>query len=313
MRPCMADHNFSGNEAPFAWKNPNNIPSNKDEVTHLELLKKYNIPYIFDIHCHFFPEVVLKAIWKWFDKVNWKITYRYKEEKRLDSLNRNNFKKFTTLNYAHKPKMAENLNKWVYENYKNWKGAIPFGTFYPEENVLSYTQKAVEEYNFKGFKLHCEVSKLNLNIPELKSTFTYLEKKQIPIVIHTGTAPLPGEFTGIKYFEPFIKTYPELLVIVAHMGAHEVFPYANLINKFPNLYLDTTMAFVDFLATGEDMDSLIPLLETHKTKIMYGSDFPNIPYNLSHSVESLLNANISMDAKQNIFYRNAERLIGDGE
>ncbi|HNO26976.1 MAG TPA: amidohydrolase family protein, partial [Leptospiraceae bacterium] len=213
MKPCA--HSFVSEDgrrnSPFGWKNPD-LPSCEDIVTHIPLLEKFGIPHIFDIHCHFFPEAVMRAVWKWFDKVNWFITYRMSAEKRIDALKRNRVGKFTTLNYAHRPGIAEGLNEWVFQNCSDISEAVLFGTFYPEESAYDYVKKAVEEYGFRGFKLHCEVSRLDLMRPELKTSFQYLEKKGIPIVIHTGTAPLPGEFTGIRFFQPFMEKYPELNV-----------------------------------------------------------------------------------------------------
>ncbi|TGN17712.1 amidohydrolase [Leptospira idonii] len=297
--------------SPFPWKEKGVFPPLLDEENppHLNLLKKLNIPYLFDIHCHFFPEVVMKLIWKWFDKVGWAIAYRYAEEERVLRLHKNGFKRFTTLNYAHKPDMAESLNDWIHSHWRNWEGAVPFGTFYPEEGVETYVKKAVEEYGFLGFKLHCEVSKLDLNRKELKQTFRYLESVSIPLVIHTGNAPLPGDFTGISHFLPFMQTYPDLKVIVAHMGAREISEYAELIGSYRNLYLDTTMVFVDFLATGENVDSWLFLLEKYQNRILFGSDFPNIPYNLSHPVMKILEAKISDEAKRKVLWKNAEDLF----
>jgi predicted TIM-barrel fold metal-dependent hydrolase len=312
MLPCSAFIEIVANNekvSPFKWRNEENRPSCRDKVTHIELLDKNSIPFIVDMHAHFFPEIATRAIWRWFDKVNWEIAYRTSLEKRLESLSKNKIKYFTTLNYAHKVDMAEWLNKWVYENYKNWEIAIPFGTFYPEKKVFDYTRKAVEEFGFKGFKLHCEVSKLNLNFRELNSTFQYLERNKIPITIHTGTAPLPGEFSGIKYFKPFIETFPELKVIIAHMGTHEVEEYISLFDSYPNLGMDTTMVFVDFFATGDETDKYLPFVEKYNSRIYFGSDFPNIPYNLSHAIENLLNSNLSNAAKKNIFFNNALRLF----
>ena len=295
--------------SPFSWRGDQFPPILDKEIPdHLERISELGIPYVFDIHTHFFPETIMKLIWRWFDNVNWAIGYRLPEMERVKRLHHNGIKNFTTLNYAHKKNMAKSLNDWTYANFRNWEGAIPFGTFYPEEGVLNYVKQAVEEYGFLGFKLHCEVSKLNLNDPELRDCFLYLETKQIPIVIHTGTAPLPGEFTGIHFFKPFIQTYPKLHVIVAHMGAHEISAYASLLGEYPQLALDTTMVFVDFLATGNasDVDSAIPLLETFQDQIYFGSDFPNLPYNLNHPISKILDLPISDKAKQKILYGNAK-------
>ncbi|TGL16764.1 amidohydrolase family protein [Leptospira meyeri] len=298
--------------SPFSWRGDSFPPIlDSENPDHKIRIRDLGIPYIFDIHTHFFPDTIMKLIWRWFDNVNWAIGYRLPERERVERLHHNGIERFTTLNYAHKAGMASSLNDWTYANYKSWKGAVPFGTFYPEEGVLTYVKKAVEKYEFCGFKLHCEVSKLNLNTPELADTFLYLQEKQIPILIHTGTAPLPGEFTGIQFFKPFLQTYPKLRIIVAHMGAHEISAYASLLESFPNLGLDTTMVFVDFLATGrkEDVDAAVFYLEKYQNQIYFGSDFPNIPYNLNHPITRFLDLPISDRAKQKILQQNAENLF----
>lgn len=309
MLPCCASE-YPYNHSPFPWKYPENRPPLKDLNSHIPLMEKLRIPFIADIHTHFFPEVVMKLIWKWFDRVNWEITCRENDEGRVSILKKNKVKFYTTLNYAHKKGMAPQLNLWVYQNIHKLEGAIPFGTFYPEKNVYDYVKQAVEEYGFKGFKLHLEVGKFDINESILNKAFLYLESKKIPIVIHTGTAPVKGDYTGIHFFSNFIKFYPELFVIVAHMGAAEIEEYSGLLDIYPNLRLDTTMVFVDFFATGENTEKYFPILKKHPEKVLFGSDFPNIPYNYSHPVEKLLLSGLPTEILHRIFYKNFLSLPG---
>ena len=309
MVPCCAVFP-SKNESPFPWKDPLNRPPLEDKNTHIPILEKMGIPYIADIHTHFFPEVVMKLIWKWFDKVNWEITCKGNDDKRVEVLNKNKVKYYTTLNYAHKKNMAESLNLWVYQNYKMLKGAIPFGTFYPENKVLDYVKRSYEEYGFKGYKLHLEVGKFDINESILSPVFHYIENNKIPIVIHTGNAPLSGDYTGINFFSKFIRKYPQLYAIIAHMGAGEVEEYSTLLGEYSNLRMDTTMVFVDFYATGENLDPFISILSEYPDQILFGSDFPNIPYNYSHPVEKLLNSGLDEDILRKVFYKNFHSLPG---
>ncbi|TGK31022.1 amidohydrolase [Leptospira gomenensis] len=314
MLPCchyLSSSGRSPEKSPFPWKHPDRMPPLRDDDApeHLPLLQKYGLPFIIDVHTHFFPEYVMKRIWKWFDGVHWEIAYRENETARLESLRKNGIRHFTTLNYAHKEKMAEGLNRWTFETHANTKNAILFGTFFPEEGCLEYVRRAVEDYGFRGFKLHCEVGRLDLTRKELSSTFSYLEKKSIPLVIHSGDAPLPGPYTNIRYFRTFIERYPTLKVIVAHMGTSEVWEYAELLSIFPELRLDTTMVFVDFLATGTDTDPYLEVIERFPDRVHFGSDFPSIPYALSHPICNLLNSALSDEIKRKVFLENSARLF----
>ena len=43
---------------------------------------------------------------------------------------------FGALAYAHRPKMAEDLNDWALEFARHTPGCIPSATFYPEPEVV---------------------------------------------------------------------------------------------------------------------------------------------------------------------------------
>ncbi|EKO15640.1 amidohydrolase domain protein [Leptospira kirschneri str. H2] len=94
------------------------------------------------------------------------------------------------------------------------------------------------------------------------------------------------------------------------MGESEVWEYAELLKIYPELRLDTTMVFVDFLATGQHTDPYLEILETFPDRVHFGSDFPNIPYALSHPICNLLNSSLSKETKRKIFLENSAKLFG---
>lgn len=282
----------------------------EEQPGHLSALVKYDIPFIIDMHCHFFPPVVQKLIWRWFDKVGWPVAYRGNPTERVSELRRNGIHYFTTLLYAHRPDMAEGLNEWIARSHKEWPGAIAFGTFFPEPGVLEYVQRAVEEDGLRGFKLHVEVSELELVDERLRPVFDYLSRQAIPVVIHSGTAPVPGQFSGVEHFRPLMQRHPDAHVIVAHMGATEINDYLDLLADYEHLSLDTSMVFVDFLATGDSLpeSEILSRVNGASERIYFGTDFPSIPYNISHAALRLLECTeLDRTAKQNLFYKNAAR------
>ena len=51
---------------------------------------------------------------------------------------------------------------------------------------------------------------------------------------------------------------------------------------------DTTMAFVDFGHPRTYPRELLPRVARLRDKVLFGSDFPNIPYPFEHAVEGLV-------------------------
>lgn len=291
--------NLAEGISPFPQENP----------SHFDVLDKLSLPGLIDIHCHFFPQHIFKLIWRYFDEHYWPIAYRLDVNERLRHLALNRVLAYTTLNYAHKPGMAKMLNEFIFKESPNWPSAVPFGTFYPDEDVHEYVEKAVDQYKFHGFKLHCQVSDLNPDDQRLGGIFKLLAGRGIPVVMHSGTAPVAGKYTGLNYLKPLLRRHPGLKLIVAHMGAYEVEGYLELMKDFGGLMLDTAMVFVDFRGLGIEEDHLWERIELMSDRIFFGSDFPNIPYPLSHPVIKLAKSGLSGNALKKIFYENGKRLL----
>ncbi len=294
----------------------------------------YNISdfrYI-DSHVHFFPERLFKAIWAYWEREivlfypTWKNKYQWSNLKLLDFLKKQNIERFTTLNYAHKKGVAEDLNEWTYKFCQEHPEAIPFGTAHPDDpNFLEYSQKIFAEYGFKGIKFQLSVTDFYIHDPRLKPLYQLMINLDKILVVHAGTAPsptqqpFPGRKVGFKHFMKLFTDFPDIKVIVPHLGGYEYEGFFKLVESHPNVYLDTTMIFIDpRVHIFPEADSplnfvgrtrLLSFLEDNSHQILYGSDFPNIPYEYNESIKGLLDLRLSRKALENIFFKNAKALF----
>jgi hypothetical protein len=74
-----------------------------------------------------------------------------------------------------------------------------------------------------------------------------------------------------------------------------------LIEKYDNLWLDTTMVITDYFPLKEKID----LGRYRSDRIMYGSDFPSIPYAWDRELNELKAAGITRDLLGRICWKNA--------
>ncbi|PRC56181.1 amidohydrolase, partial [Mycobacterium sp. ITM-2017-0098] len=58
--------------------------------------------------------------------------------------------------------------------------------------------------------------------------------------------PAPGRFTGPEPVAEIMRRHPGLMLIIAHMGLPEYREFLDLANRYPDVYLDTTMVFTEF-------------------------------------------------------------------
>ena|SRR5690554_6637618 len=68
--------------------------------------------------------------------------------------------------------------------------------------------------------------------------------------------------------------------------------FFDLLEKYPNLYLDTTMTLAGFFQSMDDNKPLAQMLRAmmlkHSNRILYGTDWPNIPYDWCRELANLV-------------------------
>ncbi len=266
------------------------------------LWRDLGIPGVIDVHTHFLPEPVMRAVWAYFDEaqanygIAWPITYRGDDEARLAHLRAIGVRQFTSLVYAHKPGMANWLNRWALDFAAGVPECLPTATFYPEDDVLEYVVDAVER-GARLFKVHLQVGDFDPRDPQLEPVWGLLAEARVPVLIHCGSAPLPGRFTGPGPIGEVMARHPDLRVIVAHLGAGEFAEFLAMTGQRPNTWLDTTMGLTDFM---ERLQPFPPALLgdlralSSDGRVLFGSDFPNIPYPFAHQVEVLADHGLDM-------------------
>jgi predicted TIM-barrel fold metal-dependent hydrolase len=259
-------------------------------LRHQETFARLGIPGLFDVHVHFLPANIQAAVWRQFDEAGpkigreWPIRYRGSVEERVEQLRSFGVKRFTALPYAHKTGVAVYLNDWAADFAAQVPENVRSATFYPEPGVGEYVQAAVD-FGVEVFKLHTQVGEFLLDDPALEPAWEVLEQSGTPIVIHVGSGPVGNEFTGPEHLGRLLALHPDLRVIVAHLGAPEFAEFLDLADAYEHTYLDTTMVFTDFFVPFPD--DLLPRLPALGDKILYGSDFPNLPYEYGHQLEGL--------------------------
>jgi predicted TIM-barrel fold metal-dependent hydrolase len=291
-------------------------------VSGLQTAPDYLRGRIIDMHAHFFPARLFASIWEWFDARCWGIRYRQTPEELAETLRGFGVSRFVTYNYAHKAGMAADLNRWTAEFAARVPGALPFATVFPDdEGNLEMLASLFDEHSFLGVKLQPLVSDFYLCDERMMDVYRMLLERGKILAVHAGTAPVANQYVGADYFEPVMRELPELKVVVAHMGAYEFDRFFAMARAYPNLHLDTSVNFIDpgvmaeLVARGEfpplqvpnafDPDVLLELSD----RLLFGSDYPNIPYNYSDCIESILALELGEEFNRKVFFENAGRLI----
>lgn len=274
------------------------------------------LPGIIDVHTHFMPKSVMDKVWKYFDSAGpmlgraWPINYRMEENLRVEALRAFGVRRFTSLVYPHKPEMAAWLNQWSAEFARQTTDCLHTATFYPESGAAGYVDAAIRD-GARVFKAHIQVGDYDPNDPLLDDAWGSIEDAGTPVVIHCGSGPQPGRFTGPEPVRRLLHRHPRLALIIAHMGMPEYRDFLDICLNSQAVHLDTTMAFTAF------SDELMPFptdaearLLAAGERIVFGSDFPNIPYGYREGLAAVAAVpGIDDDWLRGVLHDNAARLF----
>jgi predicted TIM-barrel fold metal-dependent hydrolase len=268
---------------------------------------------VIDFHAHYFPEKLYKAIWSWFEEHGWPIRYQVQAEETAHLLKEFGVDRYVILNYSHKPGMSESLNAWTHEFAKSHPEAIPFGAIHPdEEDAGKLLDRCFVEYGFKGLKFHTHVTGIRPDDERMFPVYEKMIEHDRIFLIHSGTGPsLRGykettkEVSGAKFTRNMLKRFPQMKVVVPHLGFDEPEEFFAMMEEFPNLWMDTTMVVAGFFPIAIPWEKI----EAFSHRILYGSDFPNIPYPLGTEIDAIRRSPLSEPAKLGILGGNAARLL----
>jgi predicted TIM-barrel fold metal-dependent hydrolase len=270
----------------------------------------HGLPRVIDSHVHIFPGKIFSSIWSWFDQHAWKIRYQMNTTSLIKYLLDHGVSHVVALQYAHKPGISEMLNSYMVKKCNEFKGQVTgMATVFPGEPDADKILMNAFANGLKGVKLHAHVQCFDMNSPDMDVIYDICEKKGKPMVMHVGREPKSEEYHCDPYeickaakLEAVLKNFPKLNICVPHLGFDEIKEYQNLIEKYDTLWLDTAMVLTDYFP----MKNRIGIEHYRAERIMYGSDFPNIPYAWDRELKWLNQSSLSIENLEWILHKSAE-------
>jgi predicted TIM-barrel fold metal-dependent hydrolase len=262
------------------------------------------------------PRNVMDKVWRYFDAVGpltgveWPIHYREEEDVRLGRLRAMGVRAFPSLVYPHRPGMAEWLNGWAADFASRHEDVVHTATFFPEPSAEGYVEDAIAT-GARLFKAHVQVGDYDPRDPLLAPVWARLEEAGLPVVVHCGHGPAPGRHTGAEVFADVLAAHPRLVAVIAHMGLPDYGEFLALAQRYPEVRLDTTMAFTTWTErTAPFPERLRADLLALGDRVLLGSDFPNTPYAYCEQVAGLVRLGLGDDWLRRVLHDNGADLLG---
>jgi predicted TIM-barrel fold metal-dependent hydrolase len=269
---------------------------------------------IIDAHVHLFPDRLANAIRKWFSAHAWEIQYRIEADEAVRTLREGGIDRCVVLPYAHKPGMAAALNDFTLSLAKEHREVVPCCTVFPgEDGAEELLERAFTEEGFHGVKIHSHVMRIAPDDPLLDPVWRASARHRKPVVIHCGREPASAGYgadvralSGAARLRRALDKHPDAICVVPHLGYDEPAAFEALLDEFPNLHLDTTMAIAGYFPDPPDLE----MLRRRPDRILYGTDFPNLPYAWDRELRVVRGLRLPPADEARILAGNAQRLFG---
>lgn len=266
-----------------------------------------------DVHVHLHPARLAAAIERHFAERGWKCGHTFDPEAVQATLAAHGVERFCCMSYAHRAGIARSINAWMAETARRLPGAIPLGTLHPDDpDCLDYVAEALGDLGLAGLKIHCSVQRVPADDPRLTPVYEEVVARGKLMILHAGTLPYHDEHTGIARVRPVLERFPELRVCIAHLGEHDHAEFLALAERYPHLYVDTTMAlapeagpYTGAVPDGVSTDEIL----RYQDRILFGSDFPLTPYPYEHERAWAPARNLPAAVQRKIFFENARRFL----
>ena len=135
-----------------------------------------------------------------------------------------------------------------------------------DQSSIRKAETFLKKKNFVGIKLHPLFDGYTPDSPILNPVARLAEKTRVPLQMHCGHSPFSLPWS----FEPLAKRFPEVKIVLVHMG-HGHIVYINgsieVASRNKNVYLETS---------GMPMHTKIreAMERVGKDRVMYGDDAP---------------------------------------
>jgi len=266
-----------------------------------------------DAHVHLFPDRLVAAIRRWFDSNLWETQYRLTADECVEKLSAFGIDRAVALPYAHKPGMAAALNAFTAELAARHPLVAPCCTVFPGEEGDERLLDEALAGSFCGVKIHSHVMKIAPDDERLDPVFRASARYRKPVVIHCGREPAHPAYgldvhtvSGASRLRRALEKHPEARVIVPHLGIDESDVFEGMLDEFEHLYLDTTMVLSGYFPHRPDVE----ILRRRPERILYGTDFPNLPYDFTTELAIIRGLGLPAQAEALILGGNAQRLFG---
>lgn len=262
---------------------------------------------IIDAHAHIFPDKIADkaaaGIGAFYD-------LKIRHDGRLSTLLRieeeAGVDRFIVQSVATVPEQVESINNFIAASVSEYPDKlVGFGALHPDYAEIEKETERIVSLGLKGIKLHSDFQKFDIDDPNAYKIYETAEKMKLPILFHVGD--FRYEYSDPDRLAKVMELYPDLTIIGAHFAGWSEWDKAEKLFAGGKIYCDLSSSL--YAMTPERAGELIHTLGVER--VMFGTDYPM--WTPKEELEKFDKIPLTKEERELILYKNALRLIGEGE
>lgn len=224
----------------------------------------------FDFHAHVFTEdVAEKLIGKMEEVYGMKRRHNAVIGDVLKSAADGGIDRVVVLSIANRPEHIA-FNDWYAELGRKHEEIVPFGSIHIENDPAELER--FPELGLRGIKLQPNAQRF---YPDDRRMFPiYKRAADLGLIVsfHAGDEEdgVKGTFSQPKQFVDVIRSFPNLTIVLAHLGGYRTWANVDCVIGYDNVYFDTA-----YLPGKIDDELFVSLAKRIGfDRILFGTDFP---------------------------------------
>lgn len=264
---------------------------------------------VIDFHIHCFPDnLAAKAMEK---LIGTSDLVSYTDGTAADSIKvmkECGVDKAVVCNIATNPKQQANVNKFAIMLNGVYPELIAFGSVHPDSGYddILYELTNLKNAGVKGIKIHPEYMMKYITDDAYKPIFNICRDLDLIVLTHAGFDYLSPDIIRCMPEDllKIINEYPQMKLIAAHLGGTRVWDDVEKYLLGNDIWFDLSMIRTE----GIDENLLYKILTGHDPeKLLFATDLPW--GNPAEDIKFINNIGLSDELKENIFYKNAVKLL----
>ncbi len=209
----------------------------------------------------------------------------------------------------------KSYNLWACQAVKDHPRLLPFVCIDPwvleAEDAKAHLLDMAENHGARGLKLHSVNQRFHMGDGRMWPIYRTCVELGLPVVAHSGKTVGRDQLGDPRAFGEVLKSFPELKIVMAHMGNGAWRQCREIAATYPNALFDCS-ELMEWIGaptapTGQELAQLI--VDIGPERVMMGTDFPW--WAPDHCVARVMEFPLlSTDEKEAILGANAARLLG---